>query len=698
MKCPSCKGEFTPPANQSIANCPFCGEPLIKPAVTKKCGSLAEAFAFVKENFGEDLLLHGQRLTAMLADLMPQAKRERAILKNAFIMDIPRKLDGAKGKDTNDRMMLMSRAVQILETQHGIAGSVSEGVLWSLAEAMGWEARAQSSEGRTQSSELRTQKGEPAPEKRPVGTVAPERPKTSAPVQQSMSVEASVKVGDIIPFGGYDWRVLDVRDGKALLITKEILETRPYNVGRKKITWEKCTLRQYLNGAFYDSLGEAKHAIAETHNSNPNNQWYGTKGGNATNDKVFLLSLDEVCRYFGDSTEKLRNVREDEDYLSDKNSPNRIARQRNIGACQWWLRSPGGYSSNIMDAAVVYDDGDVGISGVPVNDDDYGGVRPALWLDLSAALEKPRQSVRETAPERPRPVTTSAGAGQGIDPRNGTGNISNGGHLCIQGDWIYSSVWMATYKIPAGLNADHVEDPEAGIGEVASYINIIGDYMYYSSFYDKKRLYRKHLGEKTTEKLNEQPSYHVTVSGEWVYYKNKAQKGSLYKIRTDGKYRTRLLENTSGLSIAVAGDWVYAGGEKIRTDGTGHTKWYQGEVDDSFEFNISDGWIYYIQGRDGLYKVHIEGGESTTVISGPVYLFNVCGEWIYYTYKKRHDCIYKIRIDGTDEDVLCKTDETTSLNVVGDWVYFMDGSANLPSRVSTDGDRCEQYYQGEFTG
>ena len=113
-------------------------------------------------------------------------------------------------------------------------------------------------------------------------------------------------IGSAYKFAGIDWRVLDIQGNKALLISKEVLEKRPYNDEYKDITWEKCTLRGYLNGEFYNKLGAAKSAIAETRNANPNNPWYGTTGGNATIDKVFLLSLEEVCSYFGNSAASLK--------------------------------------------------------------------------------------------------------------------------------------------------------------------------------------------------------------------------------------------------------------------------------------------------------------------------------------------------------------------------------------------------------
>ena len=43
-------------------------------------------------------------------------------------------------------------------------------------------------------------------------------------------------IGDIIQFGGHDWRVLDVRDGKALLLSDKIIEKRPYHDEYEDVT------------------------------------------------------------------------------------------------------------------------------------------------------------------------------------------------------------------------------------------------------------------------------------------------------------------------------------------------------------------------------------------------------------------------------------------------------------------------------
>jgi len=195
---------------------------------------------------------------------------------------------------------------------------------------------------------------------------------------------SEVKIGGVIKFGNYDWLVLDVNDGNALIISNNIIEQREYNVKRKNVTWEKCTLRKYLNGEFLRKFSAAdRKKISETLISN-NNTWVSTDGGKDTKDKIFLLSLEEADKYFGNSGDyqniKRINSKDEEDtkghYLSNSHNDSRISKLDN-GAFEWWLRSPGGVSDT---AAFVERKGFIFFNGCLVNG--KFGVRPALRLKL----------------------------------------------------------------------------------------------------------------------------------------------------------------------------------------------------------------------------------------------------------------------------------------------------------------------------
>jgi len=108
--------------------------------------------------------------------------------------------------------------------------------------------------------------------------------------------------------------------------------------------------------------------IAETRVIYNDNLWYGSSGGNDTTDKIFLLSLEEVVKYFGDSGQFNRPRREW--VFNDQYNSARVARDANGQVSWWWLRSPG-----------VYIVGNVSIGGYFVFSDAVG-VRPVLWINL----------------------------------------------------------------------------------------------------------------------------------------------------------------------------------------------------------------------------------------------------------------------------------------------------------------------------
>ena len=209
----------------------------------------------------------------------------------------------------------------------------------------------------------------------------------------------TVNVGDIIEFGGYDWRVLEVRDGRALLLSDRVLEERAYHDSYVGFTWATSDMRTYLNDTFYNSFSASDRArIVETQVTTNDNPWYGSAGGGTTTDRIFLLSIEEVVRYFGDSGELAQVPAQthgpftwtgedgisyeyyvwDRHGFNDTYNESRIAYSEDGTASWWWLRSPG-YHPNIAAHVDIF--GLLDVLGRNVERDD-GGVRPALWLEL----------------------------------------------------------------------------------------------------------------------------------------------------------------------------------------------------------------------------------------------------------------------------------------------------------------------------
>jgi hypothetical protein len=92
---------------------------------------------------------------------------------------------------------------------------------------------------------------------------------------------------------GWKWRVIGRESGRALVLTNDVLETRPFDDGTGEVTsWKTCTLREYLNGPFFDALPvevrERVVRICNTDTADPEQ---------STEDRVFLLSAIEVEAY-----------------------------------------------------------------------------------------------------------------------------------------------------------------------------------------------------------------------------------------------------------------------------------------------------------------------------------------------------------------------------------------------------------------
>jgi len=188
--------------------------------------------------------------------------------------------------------------------------------------------------------------------------------------------------GSLVRYGLYDWRVLDVAGGKALLLSDRVLEKRRYHESLSNITWAESSLRRYLNGEFFNAFtrGEAE-LISETKLHNQPNPWFGTGGGAMTGDRIFILCIDEVLKYFGDSGTLSDKNRQNKFLVDDRYNNARKSLDAQGVSSWWWVRSPG---EDRDFAACVCATGMLSVSGsiVNISGGNGGGVRPAFWLKL----------------------------------------------------------------------------------------------------------------------------------------------------------------------------------------------------------------------------------------------------------------------------------------------------------------------------
>ena len=227
-----------------------------------------------------------------------------------------------------------------------------------------------------------------------------EQPATSAEKPDAASFK---EVGSYVTFGRYpqtaegndetpiEWLVLDYDavNNRVLLLSRYGLDAQPYNTEYTSITWEKCTLRTWLNGAFLNKAFTAQEqkGILTISVDNSDSQGYGkwrTNGGNNSQDRIFLLSYAEANKYLGVTYEDRENTKSrvaPTAYAIKQRAY--IARSKTAdgaAAGWWWLRSPGDYQGL---AASVYRDGSLNSNYVGSGS---GCVRPALWINLESDI------------------------------------------------------------------------------------------------------------------------------------------------------------------------------------------------------------------------------------------------------------------------------------------------------------------------
>jgi len=205
---------------------------------------------------------------------------------------------------------------------------------------------------------------------------------------------AAAQAGELVRFGKYEqdndidngcediyWLVLDKNENGLMLTSLYCLDAMPYHDAEEPVTWETSSIRRFLNNEFYNSAftDDEQAIIVTTTVVNNSNPVHGTEGGNDTQDKVYLLSIEEVMHYF--------NIPEPAEMFYDHLYA--VATEYAAGKgvwlelehskrCWWWMRSPGGNDMNASEAGSA---GYFSLNGSIATCTERG-VRPVIWVKV----------------------------------------------------------------------------------------------------------------------------------------------------------------------------------------------------------------------------------------------------------------------------------------------------------------------------
>lgn len=185
-----------------------------------------------------------------------------------------------------------------------------------------------------------------------------------------------------------EWSVIDTVGNKYILMSDIILDNFYYHSENEQVTYETSDIRDFLINEFSQTAFNSLELgdMVTTSVINNDNSKYSTDGGDDTNDKVYLLSIDEAKNgaLFESDSER---TAEGTDYAKARGLF--VNANSNFkGLSRWWLRSPGDYINDpehqiyFNNAASIDSSGYLTYIGEDITDVELG-IRPVICLPTS---------------------------------------------------------------------------------------------------------------------------------------------------------------------------------------------------------------------------------------------------------------------------------------------------------------------------
>lgn len=102
----------------------------------------------------------------------------------------------------------------------------------------------------------------------------------------------------------------------------------------------------------------------------------------------------------------------------------------------------------------------------------------------------------------------------------------------------------------------------------------------------------------------------------------------------------------------------------------------------------SDGWIYTIDPYweyNALYKVKPDGSEVVKLFDGDCSSINVVGDWVYFVYYYRYTGYTLYKIPKSGGKAIALATRVMKIFVVSDWIYCQSAAPEGISKIRTDG-------------
>ena len=217
--------------------------------------------------------------------------------------------------------------------------------------------------------------------------------------------------GKVITFGKYEqdddetngpedinWLVLEEKNGMYLVISEQILEFRTYDDGTHQ-TWADSTLRKWLTEDFvakaFSEEERAKIVPMKLTTSTPS--YFDIENVTDSVETVFLLSYGEMiqyqvaetsCTFYAVSSPMRNNL--PYSWVMDAFDPTMM---------HWWVRTNGGNQGEVVRGYGMVPTNVSGNTVTYIGTNDRGGIRPAMWIDITGKTLEERSKLGDTKAE-----------------------------------------------------------------------------------------------------------------------------------------------------------------------------------------------------------------------------------------------------------------------------------------------------------